>query len=183
MSTLESWFTRAIPHPNPSEFTPTEDEFVLHFSVSRMGGDDLILALFHPNIAITSSGSVLTLPPPDFSSLVDLSKKVDHPGPGTWKQWRIKSIRSCRPIYTLVTRDPNDHGKVKTVGVYAYSKDFKILENPVDDLESLPEYVSDFFDAAMEATKKRGDVEEAKNTELLERVKQISFALEDKSIL
>ena len=168
-SEFEGWYSRARPHPSPSEFIPTRDRLsfaVLHSAQADPGG--FTLALFSPNIAIDALGKVLVLDEKDFDGLTALARQtLALPDTGLYRNtWRIKRDRTEQPIERLFV--PHDGGGLRQTCVQGYGKDTRELKVPAG--KQLPDVLWELFGLISEAEEGYEGEKEVKDN-IIARVK------------
>lgn len=156
---LTGWRARATPLDNFADaFVPAEEALVVAVCISTMARSGFITALFEPDIAVDTRGTVLRLQTADFAGLVALARatlKIPHPS-----QWRIQSYITCQPIYDVVI-----DGNI-AYGIYNWSASKRTLEEPFEGRTELPDEVQAFFTLAHEDV----DVSPHPNADIAERV-------------
>ncbi|TFK48879.1 hypothetical protein OE88DRAFT_1810272 [Heliocybe sulcata] len=148
----EGWLSRATPVSD--SFTPRKDSLLLASFVDTPAKQGVLtLALFKPNVAVTSSGQVLTLQERDLAAITSLAAQVSSlPETGAFRnQWRVSHPITSRPIHRMYIAD--GEGGLKVTSVYGYDKRARKLTGETAGYEELPDALYELFGLVEEGKK------------------------------
>jgi hypothetical protein len=179
-STYSGWYDRTTPLPSSTPVSGPNLLFAVTYSA--MGGNGLNVALFKPDIAVTSTGQIRKVQADDFDGLSKLAKEIttlERPesskdsGSHTVRRFRIYHKMTCRPFTILnVLKLPEaDNPVFDETSVYGFSKATKGLEGGGD----LPSVLWELLGLMSEAPSPWGDAKV--DEDVLKRLKEISTEL------
>ena|ERR1700753_4018039 len=175
-SAYSDWYNRTSLLPSSTPIS--KQDFLFTVTYSAMGGDGLDIAVFKPNIVVTSAGEIRKVQADDFIGLSKLAENVsmlpipkNSRGRGVYAEraFRIHHEVSCRPFTILNFLKTTEDGKLvlDKTSVYGYSKSAQVLE----DGGKLPDVLWELLGLVSEAPN-HWDAEV--DDEVLKRIKEIS---------
>ncbi|KAG6914667.1 hypothetical protein DXG01_016026 [Tephrocybe rancida] len=166
-SPFESWHSRALlnPFPSPYSFTPSQDRLILTMILNaQTEPEGLSLALFSlpdstETIAVDARGRVLLVSEKDSQGLLALAQTaLALPKTGRfWNGWSVKQNVSCFPVHRLfvstsASETPGSDGEAfHQISVAGYSKEKRVLSDPVGKYTELPDALWELFGLVLEA--------------------------------
>lgn len=178
-SIYSNWYDRISPLSSSTPISKSNLLFTVTYNA--MGGSCLSLALFKPDIAVTSTGQIRKIQADDFVGFSKLAEEASMlPIPERSRGYSIDGIRafrvhhqiSCSPFTILNVLQVPEAGEpvLDKTSVYGFSKVTRGLEGG----GNLPDVLWELLDLVSEAPRGR-DAEVDEN--VLKRIKEIKTEL------
>jgi hypothetical protein len=178
-SIYSNWYDRTSPLPSSTPIS--ESNLLFTVTYSAMGGSGLSLALFKPDIAVTSAGQIRKIQAGDFVGFSKLAEEASTlPIPESSRDYGIYGMRafrvhhqtSCWPFAILNVLKVPEVGEpvLDKTSVYGFSKVTQGLEGG----GNLPDVLWELLGLVSEAPGRRdAEVDE----DVLKRIKEIKTEL------
>ncbi|QRV92749.1 hypothetical protein RhiJN_20767 [Ceratobasidium sp. AG-Ba] len=175
-ASAKGWYSRAEAHPAGSSYVVDGSKLVCGVIRStRLDPEHLTVSFFKPNVAIDSTGKVLSVKPADFENIAALAgTTADLPSTGQFRWFLINAYRSIQqahsdwPIhYVSATKSGVQHVN----GVYGFDGKTTKLDPAVAGYQNLPKSLNDLLSLAVEAEKDNGAT--TGDTTMINKVKSV----------
>jgi hypothetical protein len=176
-SIYSNWYDRSSPLPSSTPISKSDLLFTVTYSA--MGGSGFSLALFKPDIAVTSAGQIRKIQADDFVGFSKLAEEASTlPSPENSRDYRgMRAFRvhhqtSCHPFTILNVLKVPEAGEpvLDETSVYGFSKVTQVLEGG----GNLPDVLWELLGLVSEAPGRR-DAE--LDEDVLKRIKEIKTEL------
>jgi hypothetical protein len=174
-SNYSNWYKRTTPLPSTILLLDSDLLFMVNYEAR--GGGGFHLALFKPNIAVTSTGQIRKIDADDFAGFTKLAEEVSAlPTPETDRSvyakraFRVRNMITCRPFTILNISKDSDTGQLMfdSTSVYGFSKNLKDLESS----GTLPDVLWDLLGLVTEVP---SQVDAEIDEHVLEKIKAIKI--------
>jgi hypothetical protein len=176
-SIYSNWYDRTSPLPSSTPLSKSNLLFTVTYNA--MSGSGFSLALFKPDIAVTSAGQIRKIQADDFVGFSKLAEEASMlPIPESsrdfrgMRAFRVDHLTTCHPITILNILKVSEAGEpvFDKTSVYGFSKGTQVLQGG----GNLPDVLWELLGLVSEAPGRRdAEVDE----DVLKRVKEIKIEL------
>jgi hypothetical protein len=140
-SQYSDWYNRTSPLPSDTPIPKSNLLFAVTYDA--FGGSGFNLALFKPDIAVTSTGEIRKVQADDFAGFTNLTIEAstlpnpeNNSGIGGKRRFRVHHKYSCRTFTILSILKVPEAGEpvLDVTSVYSFSKDTRRLERSAGNL-------------------------------------------------